>query len=60
MAEIEVQLPLTDEAVRQLHSGDYVYLSGGLYTARDAAHKRMVEALTNGETLPFDIRGEVI
>ena len=60
MAEREVQLPLAGEVVRELHSGDYVYLTGGVYTARDAAHKRMCKALSKGEALPIDIRGEVI
>lgn len=60
MAELEVRLPLTDEIVRELHSGDYVYLSGPVFTARDAAHKRMCEALSKGEALPIDVRGEVI
>lgn len=60
MAELEIQLPLTDDAVQQLHSGDYVHLTGEVYTARDAAHKRMCEALAKGERLPIDIRGEVI
>lgn len=60
MAEIEVQLPLTDDVVHSLRSGDYVYLSGEVYTGRDAAHKRMCEALSRGETLPVDLRGEVI
>ncbi len=60
MAEHHIQLPLTDEAVKQLRAGDYVYLTGTLYTARDAAHRRMVEALSKGESLPVDIRGQVI
>lgn len=60
MAELEVSLPLTEEGVRELHSGDYVYLTGPVFTARDAAHKRMCEALSKGEPLPIDIRGEVI
>ena len=60
MAELEIQLPLTDDVIRELHSGDYVYLSGRVYTARDAAHKRMCEALAKGESLPIDIRGQVI
>jgi fumarate hydratase subunit beta len=43
-----------------LRAGDYVYLSGEVFTARDAAHKRMVESLAKGEPLPIDLRGEVI
>ncbi len=60
MAEHRIQLPLTDEAIQRLRVGDYVYLTGALYTARDAAHRRMVEALSKGEPLPVDIRGQVI
>ena len=55
-----VQLPLTEEAVAGLRAGDHVRLSGVIYTARDAAHRRMVEALEKGEPLPFDITGQVI
>ncbi|MCH8345502.1 MAG: Fe-S-containing hydro-lyase [Chloroflexi bacterium] len=60
MAGHRVRLPLTDEVVEQLRVGDSVLLSGSLYTARDAAHRRMVEALSKGEPLPVDIRGQVI
>jgi len=55
-----VSLPLTDEVIETLRAGDYVYLTGELLTARDAAHKRMCEALARGEALPADIRGQVI
>ena len=55
-----VSLPLTEETVRELRAGDNVLLSGVLYVARDAAHKRMVEALDQGNPLPFDIRGQTI
>ena len=57
---IEVRTPLSDEDVRLLRAGQPVLISGLLYTARDAAHKRMVEALERGEDLPSDIRGQVI
>jgi fumarate hydratase subunit beta len=60
VSELEVPLPLTEEIVRDLRSGDYVFLTGPVFTARDAAHKRMCEALRKGEPLPIDIRGEVI
>ncbi len=60
MAEHRIRLPLSDETIEQLRVGDYVYLTGALYTARDAAHRRMVEALSKGEPLPVDIRGQVI
>ena len=49
-----VNLPLTAEKAKQLRAGDTVYLTGEVYTSRDAGHKRMVELLTRGEKLPFD------
>lgn len=55
-----VTVPLTDEDARSLKAGDYVYLNGTVYSARDAAHKRMQEALDAGKELPFDIKGNVI
>jgi len=57
---MDIKLPLTDETVEKLHIGDDVRLTGVIYTARDAAHRRMVETLEKGESLPFDIRGQVI
>jgi fumarate hydratase subunit beta len=59
-ASMKVTTPLTDSVVRQLRSGDWVSISGPLYVARDAAHKRLVEALDRGDPLPFDPRGQVI
>jgi fumarate hydratase subunit beta len=56
----EITLPLTDDVVHQLRAGDRVLLSGSVYTARDAAHKRLVETLARGEALPFDLRGQVV
>ena len=55
-----ITVPLTKEAVDSLRAGDYVYLSGTIYTARDAAHKRMYEALKNGESLPVEMNNNVI
>ena len=55
-----VNVPLTDEAAASLCAGDYVYLTGTIYTARDAAHKRMQEALDKGEPLPLDVKNNVI
>ena len=55
-----IATPLTDQDTERLHAGDSILLSGVVYTARDAAHSRMVEALRRGEPLPFDIRGQVI
>ncbi|HLB26096.1 MAG TPA: fumarate hydratase C-terminal domain-containing protein, partial [Dehalococcoidia bacterium] len=60
MAEHRLQLPLSEADVEALRAGDSVLLTGGLYTARDAAHRRMVEALSKDEPLPVDIRGQVI
>lgn len=51
---------MSKEEAAGLRAGDYVYLTGTIYTARDAAHKRMQEALDAGEALPFDIRGNII
>jgi fumarate hydratase subunit beta len=56
----KVQLPLTDESIKDLHAGDNVLLNGVIYVARDAAHKRLVEALDKGQPLPFDIQGQTI
>ena len=52
--------PLDDEQVMRLRCGDRVLISGVLYSARDAAHKRMIEALERGDPLPFDPRGQVV
>jgi len=55
-----INAPVSKEDAVALSAGDYVYLTGTIYTARDAAHKRMKEALDNGESLPFDISGNMI
>lgn len=55
-----VKVPLTDEAAASLRVGDYVYLTGTIYTARDAAHKRMYEALEGGQPLPLGMKNNVI
>ncbi len=57
---MKIDTPLTDEVVAQLHAGDSVLISGKIYVARDAAHKRLVAALQAGQPLPFDIRGQII
>lgn len=51
-----ITVPMTPEEVQNLRAGDYVYLSGAVYTARDAAHKRMYDALQQGEALPVDMK----
>ncbi len=55
-----VELPLTEEALKDLRAGDNVSLSGVMYVARDAAHKRLIEALDQGKPLPFDIKGQTV
>ncbi len=62
LSEMEkyIQVPLSEKDARSLRSGDYVYLTGTIYTARDAAHKRMYEALNNGESLPVEMNHNVI
>jgi len=56
----KVMLPLTDETLKDLKAGDDVLLTGVMYVGRDAAHKRMIKALEQGEPLPFDVRGQTI
>ncbi len=58
--ERKITAPFDSDTARSLHSGDMVYISGVIYTARDAAHKRMNETLDKGEMLPLDISGNVI
>lgn len=58
--ERNITAPISKEEARMLHAGDYVYISGTIYTARDAAHKRMQETLQAGGKLPFDIEREMI
>ena len=55
-----ITVPITSEEAKTLHSGDYVYITGTIYTARDAAHKRMAEALKEGKPLPIDMKNNVI
>jgi fumarate hydratase subunit beta len=56
----KIKLPLTDKVIAELKAGDNVLLSGVIYVARDAAHKRIVASLDNGEQPPFDIKGQTI
>ena len=55
-----ITAPISDEDAKSLHSGDYVYITGIIYTARDAAHKRMAEALSAGQPLPIDMKNNII
>ncbi len=56
----KIQMPLSKEDALSLKCGDYVYLTGVIYTARDAAHKRMYDALRKKESLPLEIAGQTI
>ncbi len=58
--EIKATAPFTEADVAQLRAGDHVKFYGTIYTARDAAHRRMVTSLTEGKPLPFDIKGQII
>ena len=55
-----INTPLTGEVIMRLKAGDRVLISGIIYTARDAAHKRMIEALKEGKELPFDVKGQIL
>ena len=55
-----ITAPITKEVSKSLHAGDYVYITGTIYTARDAAHKRMYDIMGEGKTLPIDIKNQVI
>lgn len=57
---IELTTPFTDEMIKSLKAGDMVYISGVVYTSRDAAHKKMCELLEIGEPMPFDFKGAAI
>lgn len=57
---ITITVPFEKKVAKTLKAGDYVYLSGTIYTARDAAHKRMYDSLQKGETLPIDIENQII
>ena len=58
--EKHIKAPISKEVSRKLRAGDYVYITGTIYTARDAAHKRMDDVLKNGENLPVDMVGQTI
>lgn len=58
--ERHINVPIDKETAKKLRAGDYVYLTGTIYTARDAAHKRMYEALEKGEALPLEMKDNVI
>ena len=58
--EIRVSAPLTEEDIAQLRAGEHVRFYGTIYTARDAAHRRMLQAVEKGEPLPIDLTGQII
>ena len=61
MSQIKLNVPFVDESIiTSLQAGDKILLSGTIYTARDAAHKRMVEQIENGENLPLELSNQVI
>ena len=60
MATLNIQSPLDAETVKDLKAGDQVFITGVIYTARDAAHKRIVEALDKAEKLPLDLANQTI
>ena len=57
---IELSPPFSDETIGSLHMGDMVYLSGKIYTARDAAHKKLAELIEEGKTPPFEFDGQAV
>ena len=60
MAVVEIKTPLSKITRKKLKAGDHVRISGNIYTARDAAHKRMIEALEQGQDLPVDLTDQII
>ncbi len=60
MANINIKTPLDEDTISKLKAGDQVFITGVIYTARDAAHKRLVEALDKGEKLPFDLANQTV
>jgi fumarate hydratase subunit beta len=57
---MHIKTPIQSHDIERMRAGEIVYFSGVIYTGRDAAHKRLVEALSRGETLPIDFKGQVI
>lgn len=55
-----IKAPLSEEVVRSLEAGDYVYITGIIYTARDAAHKRLYDSILKGEEIPFDLTNNIV
>lgn len=60
MKTVNIKSPLDEETVKDLRAGDQVFITGTIYTARDSAHKRLIETLDKGEKLPVDITNQII
>ena len=60
MATINIKTPLDEETIKKLKAGDQVFITGAIYTARDAAHKRLVQTLDEGKKLPFDLTNQTV
>lgn len=60
MAEHRITIPISDETIEKMRAGDRVFITGYLLTARDAAHKKLVDLIKEGKELPIDIRGQII
>lgn len=60
MATLNIKAPLDEDTLKKLRSGDQVFITGVIYVGRDAAHKRIVEALDQGKEPPFDLKGQTI
>lgn len=60
MKNVSIAPPMTEEQARALRAGDNVSITGAIYTGRDTAHRRMIDLLTAGKDLPFDIEGQII
>ncbi|MFQ6069523.1 MAG: Fe-S-containing hydro-lyase [Candidatus Aminicenantales bacterium] len=60
MAEHRIETPVTEEVIARLRAGDRVFITGYLYTGRDAAHKKLIELAREGKELPIDVKGQII
>lgn len=58
--KIKINTPLTEDKIKDLKAGDIVLITGVIYTARDAAHKRLVDSLEKGKDLPFQVENSII
>src|SRR3972149_2917888 len=60
MKTLNIKSPIDEETIKKLRAGDQVFITGVVYVGRDTAHKRMVDALEQSKSLPFDIKGQTI